>query len=269
MGIVRNVAIRVLAPYEQAYPAIEHGMKALGVEITRRGNPLLAESKRSLRKNRWAATLSAGFRPESPSSTVIEWTVDMMGSKHIELIDDITAAGGLPIDDHGLTAALDRIGKLGWLFGHREARSLSEYIRLDEYVIELAQGLFDDQRQGMLVLTTRRMFFFDKGLLSASVEEFALDAVVALGFSTQPGGETVTISTSRWMASVAQIAHGRGEAFVAAFRRLKAEAGGGGAQRAPVGDIAENLRKLGELRDAGLLTEGEFAAKKAELLARM
>ncbi|MGV9410721.1 SHOCT domain-containing protein [Nocardia sp. NPDC003693] len=269
MGIVRTVAIRVLAPYEQAYPAIEHGMDVLGVEIIRRGNPLLAQSKRSLRKNRWAATLSAGFRPESPSSTIIEWTVDMMGSKHIELIDEIAEAAGLPVDDHGLAAALDRIGTLGWLFGRREARSLAEYIRLDEYVVELAQGLFDDQAQGMLVLTTRRLFFFDKGLLSATVEEFSFDAIVALGFSTQPGGETITISTSRWMASVAQIAHGRGEAFVAAFRRVRAEADGGGARRAPVGDIAEHLRALGELRGAGVLTEAEFAAKKAELLARM
>ena len=31
---------------------------------------------------------------------------------------------------------------------------------------------------------------------------------------------------------------------------------------------AEEIRKLGELRDAGLLTEEEFAAKKADLLER-
>lgn len=33
-------------------------------------------------------------------------------------------------------------------------------------------------------------------------------------------------------------------------------------------DIADQLRKLGELRDAGVLTGDEFAAKKVELLAR-
>ena len=31
----------------------------------------------------------------------------------------------------------------------------------------------------------------------------------------------------------------------------------------------DQLRKLGELRDAGLLTPEEFDAKKSELLARM
>jgi hypothetical protein len=31
----------------------------------------------------------------------------------------------------------------------------------------------------------------------------------------------------------------------------------------------DQLRKLGELRDAGILSEAEFAAKKAEILARI
>ncbi len=34
-------------------------------------------------------------------------------------------------------------------------------------------------------------------------------------------------------------------------------------------DIPDQLRKLAELRDAGILTNEEFEAKKAELLARM
>lgn len=34
-------------------------------------------------------------------------------------------------------------------------------------------------------------------------------------------------------------------------------------------DIPDQIRKLGELRDAGVLTAEEFEAKKAELLARM
>ncbi|WP_334483305.1 SHOCT domain-containing protein [Micromonospora sp. CPCC 205711] len=40
------------------------------------------------------------------------------------------------------------------------------------------------------------------------------------------------------------------------------------AAPAPVDPIAQ-LRQLGELRDAGILTEEEFAAKKAEILARL
>jgi hypothetical protein len=41
-------------------------------------------------------------------------------------------------------------------------------------------------------------------------------------------------------------------------------------RRAPSGaEVAELIAKLGDLRDAGLLSEEEFQAKKAELLSRM
>ena len=33
--------------------------------------------------------------------------------------------------------------------------------------------------------------------------------------------------------------------------------------------VIDQIRKLGELRDSGILTEEEFAAKKSELLARI
>ena len=39
-------------------------------------------------------------------------------------------------------------------------------------------------------------------------------------------------------------------------------------QAAPI-DVTEQIKKLGELRDQGLLTEQEFDSKKQELLARM
>lgn len=41
------------------------------------------------------------------------------------------------------------------------------------------------------------------------------------------------------------------------------------AAAAATPDLAEQLKKLAELRDAGVLTEEEFAAKKTDLLARM
>lgn len=41
------------------------------------------------------------------------------------------------------------------------------------------------------------------------------------------------------------------------------------ATAAAAPDIADQIKKLAELRDAGILTADEFDAKKAELLARM
>ncbi|MHC2185899.1 hypothetical protein ACVLV4_001542 [Rathayibacter agropyri] len=42
-----------------------------------------------------------------------------------------------------------------------------------------------------------------------------------------------------------------------------------GRSSATESDLVDQLKKLAELRDAGVLTEEEFAAKKADLLARM
>lgn len=67
----------------------------------------------------------------------------------------------------------------------------------------------------------------------------------------------------------------------AEFARLKAEVEkrmavfrqarlGGPAAAAPAApDFADQIRKMSELRDAGILTEDEFSAKKADLLSRM
>ena len=41
------------------------------------------------------------------------------------------------------------------------------------------------------------------------------------------------------------------------------------AAATPDPDVLEQLRKLGELRNAGVLTDAEFEAKKAELLGRI
>ena len=44
---------------------------------------------------------------------------------------------------------------------------------------------------------------------------------------------------------------------------------GGSAAVAETPDVADQLAKLGQLRDSGVLTEEEFTNKKAELLARI
>jgi hypothetical protein len=272
MGIVRHSTTRILAPYENAYPAVLAAMQDLGVEVPVPTNPIVGELKRSLRKNRWAASVTAAFRPETPTSTVIDWSVDMLGDKHHDLLAEILDGVKLAIDDLGVGDALDRLGKMGRLFGRLEARALANYVHLDERVLELAQGVYGD-RQGMLVLTTQRLFFFDKGLMGAKVEEFSFPAIGSLGFSQKPGGETIDISISGRSAQISQIAHGRAETLIAAFRNVRSGSAGAnapiGQQVSPTSDLADQIRKLSELHSAGILTDEEFNAKKADLLARM
>ena len=244
-------------------------MRAAGLENVQDGNPVKGSAKRSIKRNRWAAEVTAGVRPETATTALIDWTVDMAGDKHQAVLGDIVEALKIPLDDLGVNAALERLGKLGRFFGAREAAALSQFVYVDERVIELAQGVYDGN-QGMLVLTTKRLFFFDKASFGAKVEDFDFRAINSLGHSTSLGGETIDISISGRMAQITNVVHGRGGTFIQAFRDLRAENERPAAPTsAAPPDVLEQIKKLGELRDAGVLTDDEFAAKKAELLARM
>jgi Short C-terminal domain len=68
----------------------------------------------------------------------------------------------------------------------------------------------------------------------------------------------------------ARAADAPGAAQRTAGASVSATDGSGPAGSArPAGDIADQLVRLAQLRDAGIVTADEFAAKKAELLARM
>ena len=54
-----------------------------------------------------------------------------------------------------------------------------------------------------------------------------------------------------------------------AMRHGEVQSGASSAPPIATNDITDQLRKLAELRDVGILTEEEFSAKKAELLARL
>ncbi|MCD2263254.1 SHOCT domain-containing protein [Dietzia aurantiaca] len=64
---------------------------------------------------------------------------------------------------------------------------------------------------------------------------------------------------------------GEAERMTNAFRQVRdsrvTPAPGALAYQSP--DAMDQLRKLGELHEAGILTDDEFAAKKADLLGRL
>lgn len=270
MAIVRTTTSRILAPYGEAYQAVIAGLNGAGLSIVTSSNPMVAEWKFSMRQNRYKGTVAVSVRSESEATAVADWSVDMFGNKHLQIINEVIAAMPTAVDDLGVDEALQRLGKMGRFFGFWEAAALSRYVHIDERVIELAQGTYGN-RQGMLVLTTQRLFFFDKSLLSAKVEEFKFEAVGSLGFGKSLTGEVINISIGGRAAEIRQVAHGRGETFVQAYRGIRAgyEGGFGQPVTRPTDDLTEQIRKLAELRDSGILSEDEFTAKKLDLLNRM
>jgi hypothetical protein len=133
---------RVFAPAATAAAGIAQGMQVAGVVgIESAAHLVSGRTEFSRRRNRHKSEVSFAVDPESAESTILSWSVDMLGDKHFEIVDEILVASRLAVDDLGVAAALDRLGKMGRLFGALEARSLSRYVRLNERVVELAEGV--------------------------------------------------------------------------------------------------------------------------------
>lgn len=267
MGIVRTRTVLTRSTGAQTHHAVLSALAAAGINILDQANPIRAKSARSLIKNRWAADLTIEIIEDR-----MVWTVDALGDKHDQIIDELLAH--LPpgmVDDQGVAEALDRISKASRTFGKAEVRKLGTILTPTEHVIAIAVGTFE-KTMGALVLTTERLVFFDQTLTTQKIEEFNLDAIQSLGVEKKRTGETIGIAISGRNAEITNIHHGEGDALVAAFREVR------DARRAPAAplphvapqpSITDQLHKLGELYQAGVLTADEFASKKADLLDRM
>lgn len=225
---------------------------------------------RAMMKNRWAAKISGTLTPDRTGGTNITWTIDGMGDKHYEHM--VKIAEGLPdgaLDDHGITAAASRVA--GTIFGQTEIRHLANILGPGEQVHAIGVGHLGKKR-GIAALTDERLLFLERSLVGTteSLVDFSLDSIGALSLDKKRTGETLTIAGSGTSAQISNMGHGQGDEIAQQFRRLKSQSGQPTAAPVPAtSDPIEQLGRLAALRDQGVLTEEEFQAKKAQLLADM
>jgi hypothetical protein len=152
-------------------------------------------------------------------------------------------------------------------------RHLHNVIRSTEEVVELGQGRIGD-KQGIVVLTTERLFFFERSMLgSESTQEFELSVIQALNVSKKLGGERIEVAYSGTKAEITNMQHGQADSIVRAFHRLRRQGAVAPTPPSPTEvaalDPIEQIKKLAQLRDQGILTPEEFEAKRTDLLSRM
>jgi hypothetical protein len=99
------------------------------------------------------------------------------------------------------------------------------------------------------------------GVFALAAKKSVKSAVLTI---TMKSGEQAVFQTHEWMALDLKA---KLSPVLSQLRQLPAATPS--ATPAPALSSADEIRKLAELRDAGILTEAEFQAKKAELLARM
>ncbi len=157
--------------------------------------------------------------------------------------------------------------------GGREIKRLTEHLWEGETVERMTTGAYG-KGTGLVVLTDRRLLFVQDGMMSKTSEDFPLDKVSSVQWSSGIAMGTVSIFASGNKAEIKNVQKDDGKEMTDLIRhRLAQPKGSAPAPPAAAGDgsagILATLRQLGELRDAGVVTPEEFEAKKAELLARL
>lgn len=272
MAISRTVEWKLTCSVDEADRRLRHALAQLDLAPSGPSYALQGSAKRSLVKNRWAAEIYINLAPTSTGAAAT-CRVDMSaGTKHFEILADIAEAAGDDIfDDRGVSEAVERLGKAARLFGRKEVRHLRNMLRASERVAELGQGQYGP-KQGLVVLTDERLFFFEKSMLgNETVEEFSLGSISSISVSKKMTGETLQIHASGNQAEIKSMGHGQGDAVARAFRDVRSAFSQSGPVTAPAqsDDPIAQLERIASLRDRGILTPEEFEAKKAELIARM
>jgi len=128
------------------------------------------------------------------------------------------------------------------------------------------------QHNGMFILTNERACFYRKGFLGEVLETIPLRRLSSVETRSLMGYRVLRLHTSHddlaFKTFEAKDLFDRVYARIEELRHVDAASAASAAPSAQDGPL-EQLKKLGELRDAGILTDAEFAAKKAELLARL
>lgn len=142
--------------------------------------------------------------------------------------------------------------------GGREIKRLVEHLWQGETVDRMTvakHGL----GKGVIVLTNRRVFFIQQGMLAHKIEDFPIDRVTSVELSSGWATGSLSVSVPGNKAVFVNVNKHDGKDMADLIRSRIGSAP----------DVMAQLRELGELRDAGVVTPEEFEAKKAELLKRL
>ncbi len=150
----------------------------------------------------------------------------------------------------------------------------NEHLDVDEEVLAAVQGTYETKmmgndavRKGSFIATNRRLVFFAKKFTGYDLESYPYENVSSIEMSKGMMGHSITFFASgnkvhmKWIDKKQDMA-----GFIETVReRMKGGAATASASPAEQ-DAAEQIRKLAQLRDDGILTDEEFQAKKAQLL---
>jgi hypothetical protein len=140
----------------------------------------------------------------------------------------------------------------------------------DGYIGKMMGKGKDAQRNGVLLVTDIRVAFYRKGLLGEVIETIPLKSISSIERRSLLGHRAIKIFTTHDSLEFKTFSK-EGELMlidaIEAGRGLKAEPLElDNSKSTEVNDPYDQLRKLSELKNAGIISEEEFQAKKTKLM---
>ena len=126
----------------------------------------------------------------------------------------------------------------------------------------------DSARNGILVATNNRVVFYAKKMLGYDMEVFPYSNISSIEMSKGMMGHKVSFFTSGNKVVMKWIKKGEVDKLIGIVKSRI-----GKKEFTPKADdkssLYDDIERLGELKDKGILTEEEFEAKKKELLSKI
>jgi len=157
--------------------------------------------------------------------------------------------------------------------------AISEHLDSDESILASCWGCYetkslgaDTLKNGILVATQKRIILYGKRFSGFNLETFPYEKISAIELSKGFLGKKISIKMSGNETTLKYIKPGDGDpdAVVSKAKEFMEYNSSNSTLKSSIdSDIIEQIRKLAELKDAGILSESEFDTKKSELLSRI
>jgi len=142
----------------------------------------------------------------------------------------------------------------------------------DGYIGELMGTGDKTQRHGVLIITNAQAVFYRKGFLGEVLETMPLKKITSIERKSTLGFRTIVMHTSHDELAFKTLEDkAKEQALIDAIElgRETETVNISTPTNPPTDDPIEALKKLGELKAIGVITEEEFQDKKTELMSRI
>lgn len=150
---------------------------------------------------------------------------------------------------------------------------IAQDVESGESVLRMVVGLLHTplvQQAGLLALTDRRILFIHSGIIQSQQVSVPLDTVTGVAVSKGLLYSNIKITGPQSNVIVNRVDKTDAESLASELRSILANRARGNTQLSSrsTGGVAEEIGRLAELRDQGVLTELEFTTQKAKILGK-